>query len=60
MQKSAVLKAFVPVLTGFMLVLTACSKAQPLSTEDVAAAYSDDFACSAVITAAEDEIAVDI
>ena len=60
MQKSAVLKAFVPVLTGFMLVLTACSKAQPLSTEDVAAAYSGDFACSAVITAAEDEFAVDI
>ena len=67
MERSAVLKAFVPVLTGFMLVLTgfmlvltACSKAQPLSTEDVAAAYSGDFACSAVITTAEDEFAVDI
>ena len=57
MQKSAVLKA---VLILSVLVLTACSRAEPLSTEDVAAAYSGDFACSAVITAAEDEFAVDI
>lgn len=57
MQKSAVLKA---VLILSVLVLTACSKAAPLSTEDVAAAYSGDFACSAVITAAQDEFAVDI
>lgn len=57
MQKNAVLKA---VLILAVLVLTACSRAQPLSTEDVAAAYSGDFACSAVITAAEDEFAVDI
>lgn len=57
MQKSAVLKA---VLILSLLVLTACSRAEPLSTEDVAAAYSGDFACSAVITAAEDGFAADI
>lgn len=60
MQKSAVLKALTPVLMCFLFVLTACSRAAPLSTEDIAAAYSGDFACSAVIFAGEDEFAADI
>lgn len=57
MQKNTVLKA---VLIISILVLAACSKAPSLSTEDIAAAYSGDFACSAAILAEDDRFSVDI
>ena len=57
MQKNALFKA---VLIFSISVLTACSKVLTLSTQDIAEAYSGDYACSAVILAEDDSFNADI